>query len=208
MKIKIIKDEVINLDITHLRDISLNSHDWHESGVSEYRLYAYLSTKFNDSIILDIGTHRGGSALSLSYNERNKIRSYDILEQGASTIKKDNISWHIGQFTEDSEIDWDNVSIVMLDVGWHTGKEEREMMQFLRDKGWEGIILHDDIDTPFSRELRAAHPKLQHCEEILWPENNIMWNEIPEEKFDVSDIGHCSGTGLVNFGSKHTVELI
>ena len=129
MKIKIIKDEVRNLDITHLRNISLNSHDWHESGVSEYRLYAYLSTKFNDSIILDIGTHRGVSALSLSYNERNKIRSYDILEQGASTIKKDNISWHIGQFTEDSEIDWDNVSIVMLDVGWHTGNEEREMIQ-------------------------------------------------------------------------------
>ena len=208
MKIEIDKEKVKNLNIDHLKALSLNPYDWHESGVSEYRLYAYFSLKFNNSIILDVGTHRGGSALALSYNETNKVRSYDIVEQGASNIKKDNITWHIGQFTEDPDIDWDNVSIVMLDVGWHTGKEEREMMQFLRDKGWKGILLHDDIDTPFSRELRAAHPKLQHCEEILWPENNIMWNEIPEEKFDVSDIGHCSGTGLVNFGSSHEITIL
>ena len=32
--------------------------------------------------------------------------------------------------------------------------------------------------------------------------------KLTKEKFDVSDIGHCSGTGLVNFGSKHTIELI
>tara|TARA_B100001113_G_scaffold264419_1_gene219361 strand:- start:504 stop:1130 length:627 start_codon:yes stop_codon:yes gene_type:complete len=208
MKIKIIKDEVRNLDITHLRDISLNSNDWQEPGVSEYQLYAYLSSKVNDSIILDIGTHKGGSALSLSYNERNKIRSYDIKEQGASTIKKDNITWHIGQFTEDSQIDWDNVSIIMLDVGWHTGKEEREMMQFLRDKDWKGILLHDDIDTPLSQETRSANPKLLHMPEILWFDNNNMWNEIPEEKFDLSDIGHCSGTGLVNFGNAHKITVI
>ena len=87
-EIIISKKEVINLDITHLRAMSRNSNDWQEPGISEYQLYAYLSTKFNDSIILDIGTRYGGSALALSFNESNHVRSYDIEEQGASYIQK------------------------------------------------------------------------------------------------------------------------
>lgn len=188
-EIIISKEEVINLNITHLRAMSRNSNDWQKPGISEYQLYAYLSTKFNDSIILDIGTRYGGSALALSFNESNHVRSYDIEEQGASYIKKDNVTWHIGQFTEDKRIDWDNVSIVMLDVGVHTGKEEREMMQWLRDREWKGILLHDDIGP-------------------MWSDNQDMWNEIPEEKFDLSEIGHMSGTGLVNFGDVHKITIV
>lgn len=188
-EIIISKEEVRNLNITPLRGISKNSNDWQKPGICEYQLYAYLSTKFNDSIILDIGTKYGGSALALSYNTSNHVRSYDIKEQGACFIKRDNITWHIKQFTEDDGIDWDNVSIVMLDVGWHTGKEEREMMQWLRDKGWKGILLHDDISP-------------------MWLSNHDMWNEIPEEKFDLTEIGHMSGTGLVNFGDAHKITIV
>ena len=41
---------------------------------------------------------------------------------------------------EDDDIDWDNVSIVMIDVDPHDGSQERVMMDWLRDKGWKGIM--------------------------------------------------------------------
>ena len=189
MKIEIVRDEVKSLDIDHLKSLSLNANDWQAAGISEYRLYAYLSTFFNKTTILDIGTRTGGSALALSYNPQNTVRSYDLREQGASSIKKDNISWNIGDFMKDTEIDWDNVSIVMIDVDPHDGAQERVMMDWLRDKGWKGIMLHDDIGPG-------------------WPDIQLMWDEIPEPKIDVTEIAHMSGTGLVNFGEAHEVAIV
>ena len=189
MKIEIVRDEVKSLDIDHLKALSLNANDWQAAGISEYRLYAYLSTFFNKTTILDIGTRTGGSALALSYNPQNTVRSYDLREQGASSIKKDNISWNIGDFMKDTEIDWDNVSIVMIDVDPHDGAQERVMMDWLRDKGWKGIMLHDDIGPG-------------------WPDIQLMWDEIPEPKIDVTEIAHMSGTGLVNFGEAHEVAIV
>jgi len=188
-KIEINKEDVKALDVSHLRDLSLNSNDWLPAGQSEYRFYAYMSTWFNNTTILDIGTRTGGSALALSYNPTNKVRSYDLVEQGASSIKKDNISWNIGDFMEDEDIDWDNVSIVMIDVDPHDGSQERVMMDWLREKGWEGILMHDDIGPG-------------------WPDIQLMWDEIPEEKFDVTEIAHMSGTGIVNFGDAHEITFV
>lgn len=187
-KIEINKEDVKALDVSHLRDLSLNSNDWLPAGQSEYRFYAYMSTWFNNTTILDIGTRTGGSALALSYNPTNNIRSYDLVEQGASSIKKDNIEWNIGDFMEDEDIDWDNVSIVMIDVDPHDGSQERVMMDWLREKGWKGILMHDDIGPG-------------------WPDIQLMWDEIPEEKFDVTEIAHMSGTGIVNFGDAHEITF-
>ena len=189
MKIEIVKDHVKELDISHLRDISLNQNDWLPAGQSEYRLYAYLSTFFNKATILDIGTRTGGSALALSYNPTNQVVSYDLLEQGASSIKKDNITWKIMDFMEDETLDWDNIPIVMIDVDPHDGSQERVMMDWLREKGWKGILIHDDIGPG-------------------WPDIQLMWDEIPEEKFDVTEIAHMSGTGIVNFGNAHEITIV
>ena len=115
------------------------------AGQSEYRLYGYLSTFFNQSYILDVGTRNGGSALALSYNETNKVISYDLVEQGASQIEKDNITFKIQDFREDETLEWDKISIIMIDVDPHDGVQEVEMMEFLEEKGWKGILLLDDI---------------------------------------------------------------
>lgn len=189
MKIEIIKNDVMSLDIEHLKELALRKEDWQVAGRSEYRLYAYLSTFFNDSIILDIGTRYGGSALALSYNPKNQVISYDLVEQGAGMIQKDNITWKIQNFMEDEELDWDKVKIVMIDVDPHDGKQERVMMDWLREKGWKGILLHDDIGPE-------------------WPLTQSMWNDIPEEKFDVTDMAHFCGTGIVNFGNAHDISII
>ena len=63
--IKLDKDAIKTLDVSHLAEQSLNQNDWLSAGQSEYRLYSWLSTQFNDSIILDVGTRTGGSALAL-----------------------------------------------------------------------------------------------------------------------------------------------
>jgi hypothetical protein len=189
MKIEIIKDNVINFDVEHLIQLAISKEDWQVAGRSEFRLYSYLSTFFNDITILDIGTRYGGSALALSYNPNNKVISYDLIEQGASQIKKDNITWKIKNFMEDDEIDWDKVKIVMIDVDPHDGVQERIMMDWLRKKQWKGILLHDDIGPD-------------------WPLTEAMWNEIQEEKFNVTDMAHYTGTGLVNFGDAYEISIV
>jgi len=189
MKIEIIKNHVKELDISHLRDISLNQNDWLPAGQSEYRLYAYLSTFFNKTTILDIGTRTGGSALALSYNPTNQVISYDLVEQGASSIKRDNITWKIQDLMKDEALDWDNIPIVMIDVDPHDGSQERVMMDWLREKSWNGILIHDDIGPD-------------------WPDIQLMWNEILEPKIDVTDIAHMSGTGIVNFGNAHKISIV
>ena len=95
MKIEIVKDQVRELEVGHLKSISLNSNDWLPAGQSEYRLYAYLSTFFNSTTIIEVGTRTGGSGLALSYNPTNRVISYDLVEQGASNILKSNITWKI-----------------------------------------------------------------------------------------------------------------
>jgi len=185
--IKIDKDAVRKLDISALESISLNRNDWLSAGQSEYRLYAWLSSQFNNSVILDVGTRTGGSALALSYNDSNQVISYDLMEQGASQIQKENITFKIQDFREDDTLDWKRISIIMIDVDPHDGVQEVEMMEFLKEKNWKGIMLLDDIGPG-------------------WPEVQDMWDAIEEPKIDVTEVGHMSGTGLVNFGSKHDID--
>ena len=185
--IQIDKDAIRDLDVSQLESISLNKNDWLSAGQSEYRLYAWLSSQFDKSIILDVGTRTGGSALALSYNENNQVISYDLQEQGASQIKKNNIEFKIQDFREDDSLNWDHVSIIMLDVDPHDGVQEEEMMEFLEDKGWKGILLLDDIGPQ-------------------WPEVEDLWNRITYPKINVTEVGHLSGTGLVNFDEKHDIS--
>ena len=185
--IQIDKDEVRDLDVSQLEAISLNKNDWLSAGQSEYRLYAWLSSQFDKSIILDVGTRTGGSALALSHNENNQVISYDLQEHGASQIKKNNIEFKIQDFREDDSLNWDHVSIIMLDVDPHDGVQEEEMMEFLEDKGWKGILLLDDIGPQ-------------------WPEVEDLWNRITYPKINVTEVGHLSGTGLVNFDEKHDIS--
>tara|TARA_B100001250_G_scaffold284290_1_gene246373 strand:+ start:389 stop:976 length:588 start_codon:yes stop_codon:yes gene_type:complete len=185
--IEIDKNVVRDLDVSHLSSQSINENDWLSAGQSEYRLYAWLSTQFDKSIILDVGTRTGGSALALSYNENNKVISYDLQEQGASVnIKKENIEFKIKDFRDD-DLNLDHVSIIMIDVDPHDGIQEVEMMEYLYDKGWKGLLLLDDIGPN-------------------WPEVEEMWEGITYDKLDVTEIGHMSGTGLVNFEEKHTIS--
>ena len=167
------------LDVSHLAEQSLNKNDWLTAGQSEYRLYAWLSKQFNNTTILDVGTRTVGSGLALSYNEKNNVISYDLVQGASSGIKKDNVEFKIQDFREDDTLDYDNISIIMIDVDPHDGIAEEEMFEYIRRERMEdGLVLLDDIDNQFS-------------------EIEDFWNRITFPKINVTEVGHMSGTGLV-----------
>lgn len=185
------KEKIKNIDLEFLvQDIDIilnnsNVNTWgnylnSDLGVNPYKLYAFLSTIFDNSIILDIGTQYGSSTLSLSYNKTNRVIGYDINDWGTSAIIKENIVWKIMDFRNDVSINFDEVKMIVIDVDPHDGVQEREMVKFLKDKKWSGILILDDIHKDYKME--------------------DFWNSIENEyKLDYTDIGHVTGTGIIIF---------
>jgi hypothetical protein len=184
------KNQIKNKDLSLIKNVTnYGYHDWNLTpGNSEYCLYNYLSDYFEDSIILDIGTGGGGSSKALGANLKNKIISFDLLVR-REIPQSPNIEYRLGEFVEDKTIDYSNVSIIMIDVDPHDGEKEPKMIKYLEDIKWSGILLLDDIK--FYR----------------FPELERYWNSLPYEKYDLTDIGHESGTGLINFGKKHKITI-
>ena len=180
--IELNKEEIAAMDMSYAKELAFKGQENFdaEPGKEAYKLYAYLSKTFNYKTILDVGTRFGNSALSLSKNGRNKVISYNIVEEGASKIEKKNITWKIMDFRNDDTINWEKVSLILLDVDPHNGKLEREMLDYLSNIGWSGIIILDDIKINGSMKE--------------------FWNKLPEErKTDVTKFGHASGTGILEF---------
>lgn len=156
------------------------------SGQQEYKLYSYLSTFFNDSIILDIGTLTGRSAISLSHNETNKVISYnivdDIKDSSHKIYTKNNIEFRIKNVLDDLTHNLvAKTKIVIIDID-HFEIIEKKIIERLSELNFSGIILLDDIYHPSPKE-RIAMEKL--------------WNNLEYKKHDVTKYGHWSGTGLV-----------
>lgn len=179
------KEEIAAMDMSYAKDLAFKGQTNFdaEPGKEAYKLYAYISKKYNYKTILDIGTRFGNSALSLSKNGRNKVISYNIVEEGASNIEKKNITWKIMDFRNDDSIEWEKVSLILLDVDPHNGKIEREMLDYLSSIDWSGIILLDDI----------------HLNQPM----KDFWLSLPnEKKKDITEFGHASGTGILEFNIK------
>lgn len=199
-KLTISRSAVLGFDRSHLNSVASypgNNELYYfvekqdPSTTAPYDLYSYLSHKFDNSVILDIGTRFGSSAIAFASNPTNKVITFDVVVWPSfEGVKKENINLRIGDFMQDDTINYDEVSIIMIDVDPHDGLQEPPMLDFLRAKQWKGILLLDDI------------------RQELWPAIYNMWISIPEEKFDVTDIGHFSGTGLVNFGNKYDIEIV
>jgi hypothetical protein len=148
-------------------------------GQDHYRLLAYLSTTYNNSTLLDIGTYKGCSAISLSYNPTNQVKSFDIGNFRNLHSTPSNVEFIIDNILDPTYIELILSSpFIMVDTA-HDGTFEREFHNHLRDIGWEGLLFLDDIHL--NQEMKD------------------YWNEIPDAKVDVSQYGHWSGTGIVHF---------
>lgn len=181
--------------INHEYLVDKNYYDL-ESGKQEYRLYSYLSTLFDNITILDIGTYNGRSAVSLSHNENNKVISYnindDIKDLHHKIYTKSNIEFLIKNVLDDLNEEFlKNVKIVLIDID-HFYTIEKEIMDKLKELNYDGLILLDDIKHPSPKEFEAMQK---------------LWNEIEDEKYNITKYGHWSGTGLVNLSKDINIIL-
>lgn len=176
----------------------LVSKDLYEdkSGRQEYRLYSYLSTFFNNTTILDIGTLDGRSAIALSHNDTNKVISYDITKSIPDNHKiysKHNITFKIKNILDDlTEEFLQGVKIVMIDID-HLEVVERKILQRLQQLKFSGLVLMDDITN--------------HPDPVVKESMSRVWRSIKDTKYDVTKYGHWSGTGIVVMNSDITLTM-
>lgn len=155
-------------------------------GQQHYRLLSHLSTLFHHTTIIDIGTHRGSSALALSYNTTNTIHSFDIVDHVENVLikQKSNIQFIIDNLFD--KLDHYKTlllssPLIFLDIDPHDGYLEYQLYKWLKTNQYDGLLLCDDI---------------WHFEGM----RNHFWYKIEEQyKYDLTDVGHFSGTGLITF---------
>lgn len=157
----------------------------HPPGHQHYMLLSYISTLIPDgSTVLEIGTRWGVSAVALSTNPNIKVVTCDLEDQIANKPDIPNIEYLIKDGYELLDKHKDD-PVMFIDVDPHDGVQERKMINKLIELDYRGILLLDDI----------------HLNEKM----NEFWNWIPLKKFDLTKIGHYSGSGAVLFGDSEIV---
>ena len=184
----------MNID---LREENLSAYK-ETFGLHYSAILAYLSTFFNDSIIVDLGTLYGFSAAALAYNKSNKVYTYDIkfTDEAASKFKLEefkNIEYNITNCIENNwccQTDRDIIlssELIFLDVDPHDGIQEEVVLRFLVENDWKGIMVCDDIGSILVE--RPLHPGMRH-----W------WDNIDLPKFDIiNNYSSPTGTGIICF---------
>jgi len=153
------------------------------AGQEHYQLLGFLSQQIRfPSLISDVGTYRGASALALALNPLHRVETYDFCDHLPSkwkTVKNlDNVKFTIGN----AFLHLDRIAqsdLIFLDIDPHDGEQEGDFVEALRKRKYRGLLLLDDIrlNTGMGR----------------------FWYGIPEAKLDLTAVGHWSGTGLVMF---------
>lgn len=186
----------ISISQKHLERVSIDAGIRSEDsefngppGKEHYKLLAFLSFQFSNSIIVDIGTHVGSSALALGQNLSNKVYTFDIFDKLSTSQKKalwknnnvfffDDDLFDVSIFSQWKETILSS-KIIFLDIDPHEGTREFKFYCWLKENDYKGILILDDIH--YFKEMR-----------------DNLWHKIPsEEKVDATELGHWSGTGIV-----------
>jgi hypothetical protein len=150
-----------------------------KSGQEHYRLLAYISQNDDLVDILDVGTLKGCSALAFSVNSKNKVRSFNVGNEFDLNYTPLNAEFIIDNVLNGN---YNNIILgskyIMLDT-YHDGTFEKEFYDYLVSINYKGYLLLDDIHLNFEMER--------------------FWGSITKEKYDITNIGHSTGTGIVYF---------
>lgn len=183
--IKVSNSKLDNMDLTHndymLKNmLSFAQHFHCPSGREHYRLLSFISKLYNNEILCDIGTCNGCSAISLSEESTNIVKTFDIFDyKEPGVITKFNIEFYMKNLLNDNDNSvLKNTRFIMLDLN-HDGVLENQFYSKLKEINYKGILFLDDIH--------------------LNPDMILFWDKISEEKYDLTSKGHCSGTGVVIF---------
>jgi hypothetical protein len=107
------------------------------------------------------------------------VISYDLVECKQLNHADDlsNIEYRIGDVLGDTSLS--ESPLIMLDTD-HDGVFENKFYTHLKENNYKGLLFLDDIH--------------------LNPPMRAFWSSIAETKEDITDLGHWSGSGLVDFG--------
>ena len=179
----ITNEELDNIDLfpysQRINSLEYQGYFTSKSGQEHYRLLAYISQNDNLIDILDVGTLKGCSALAFSVNQSNKIRSFNVGDEFDLNLIPENSEFFIDDILKNEYKDIILGSkYIMLDT-YHDGTFEKEFVDYLISIGYKGYLLLDDIHLNFEMER--------------------FWGLISQEKYDITNIGHSTGTGVVYF---------
>jgi predicted O-methyltransferase YrrM len=181
-------------------------------GTEHYKLFMAISMQLKDVSILEIGTHHGNSAVALSYGNfagnNIKIETYDIIdllhECPRNLFNKFNINYKFENLFDMNvrEANKDKIlsnDIIFIDIDPHEGILEFEMLKWLQNNKYEGLIFFDDIHLGLGHSANG-YRATQHSMQDFWVKIDDYI------KKDLTYIGHHSGTGMVCFNfDKHEI---
>lgn len=181
--ISVSKTYLNNLDLSHndymLKNMSDFANYYHyPSGQEHYRLLSFISKLYDNEILYDIGTNNGCSAIALSENNSNVVKTYDIVDyKNHGVITKSNIIFYLENIANNIEV-LKETRFIMLDAN-HDGVFENIFYNKLKEINYKGLLFLDDI------HLNSDMKK--------------FWGNILEEKYDLTIKGHNTGSGLIVF---------
>lgn len=149
------------------------------AGFNHYRLLRWVGEKYNKHIIFDIGTYMGLSAGSLAYSGY-VIDTFDT-NFSANKLKIGHlpVTFHKAVSEDAIPENLADASVVLVDT-WHNSVMERKIYDQLVQKGWKGLLIYDDIY--YNDAMKAFWSSIDH-----------------PGKIDATDIGHSTGTGIIEF---------
>jgi hypothetical protein len=181
--LSITNEELDNIDLfpysQRINSLEYQQYFMSKSGQEHYRLLAHISQTDDLVDILDVGTLKGCSALAFSINSKNKVYSFNVGNEFDLNYTPLN-----AEFIIDNVLNGDYNSVIlgskyiMLDT-YHDGTFEKEFYDHLVSINYKGYLLLDDIHLNF--------------------EMKRFWGSINKEKYDITNIGHITGTGVVYF---------
>ena len=185
---KIIKEKVKEIQLNFFEEDQKNRFP-HLNNLNEhYRFLVYMSYIYNNEQLLDVGTYNGHSCLSLSQNQKNKVITYDIEPKNHPIFEQyNNIQVKTLDINKENTEIIKSSKFIILDIDPHDGIQELVFYKTLININYKGLFMLDDI----------------HLNDGM----KNFWNSITHEKYDITDIGHWSGTGLVNF-SNEKIDII
>ena len=220
----------INISEYHIRNVSPDEYGIKRPHYSV--LLSHLSTYFNDSVIVDMGTRDGDSAVALSYNKLNRIYTYDI-DHSTNAVEKfdklDNVKYIIGNCLENN---WNGMTLdddIPRKVYFSSYGTKTDMAgnvkQAISDKEiflassliFLDIDPHDGVQerivTDFLIENKWSG--IMVCDDIgtgkeiynSHPDMLAWWNSVSIKKYNIADSIYSAGTGtgIVCFGTQKVI---
>jgi hypothetical protein len=178
-KMKISKKKLLNETLDFFNQDVLN-FPYLKNITEHYRLLSYISKEYNNVVLIDAGTNFGHSCKALAQNKKNKVITYDILKKHFNFFSEyGNIEFKQMDINDENHEILKTAKLILLDIDPHDGIQEKKFIDLLININYRGYVICDDIN------LNENMKK--------W------WDSIQIEKYDITEIGHLSGTGVVNF---------